>query len=136
VSAALTDLRKAIADQLQNTLGIEFVPGKLEGHQARDLGCTFPVGRTEVGEGELPELLTVKVRIYQRYVAVRSPEQPADPAPLEELAVRLLTALDDIQVGAGGVWFFRVPEVEIDMDDQGVEATVVAVAANAFVGGG
>jgi hypothetical protein len=135
--AALTDLRRAVALQLAATLEIEFVDGKLDGRQTRELGCTFPGGRSEVdADTVLYEVRTVFVRIYQRYEEVRNPQKPADPSRLEQLADRLLDAVGDIQSGTGGAWFFRVPTVEIDMDDQGLEATVTAWGENQFRTGG
>lgn len=132
--AALTLFRQAVQTQLQTALGIEFVPGRVDGPvQRQDLGCVWPVGVVEREENVGEQILTVQARVFKKYVEnARDSSKPYDPVELEQLQDDATEALDDIQTTAAGVWFFRVTEREILYDDRGVELTILGWSANDF----
>lgn len=128
---SLTSFRETIAATLSNGLGIPFVPGKLEGPQKHDIGCTFPDRKGEFPENVDLEQLQIFVRVYKKFERSRNQERPRDPAELEAIAEQIQTLLYPQQTSAGP-WFFRVTEIEFDMDDNGLQALIVSWESNLF----
>ena len=135
----MTDFRAAVKARLTTIFpDVNWVDGKLEGGPnvtRQELGCVFPDSELE-SEDTTYLNLGVVVRMFKRTadVAARGtePTQPRDPAPLEAWAETLRTSLDDIQVGAGGTWYFRVSGIEYDMDQYAFEAAIFGRGENPF----
>lgn len=130
---SLAATRAFLRDQLAAELGFAFADGLAEGPFPRqDAGFVALLSGGETEDVEV-EQLEFRVRVYRKLVATRSPQQPADPEPLEQLVESVYSALRDVQASpAAGVWFFRATGFEIDYDAQGVEVTVLALRQNPF----
>jgi hypothetical protein len=135
---SLKSFRFAVRDELATRLGLPFLDGYVEGPiQTRDLGCIWSVGKRENDENVQEEIVELRARVFRRWVQVRDEQQPIDTGPLEDMAESIQTALKDDQVRVTwqqehGIWMFRVTQVEIVLERQAVEATIVALQANLF----
>lgn len=130
---SLTTFRQAVAARAGTALSIATVlDGKLEGPvQRRDVVCSWPARKGELPDDADLEELEVFVRVLTAYVQRVDDETPWDPGPLETIAETLQAGLDDIQTAAGP-WFFRLVEVEIDVDRQSVTGRVLGWQRNLF----
>lgn len=131
---SLTTIRVGIQTELQRELGIRFVAGMLVGPiDTGNLGCVWTPGVRERANVQEQDVI-LKSRVYLQWKP--TDETLRDPAALENLAETFLTALRDEQVNQYGVWMYRVAEIEIDLETNGIEATITAVRANPFSMGG
>lgn len=127
---SMTSFREAVAAMLSAELGIDFVPGRIEGPvEGKDLGCTFPLRVSEEQGFIQQQNLFVGVRVFKAARTRQSPSKAFDPAPLEELAEQIQLALAKHQTGYGA-WFQRVTEIEFDSELRMVEAAVLGVQQN------
>ena len=133
----LTDFRTAVAGVVEETTGITVKPGKFDGPVRNgDLGCCYPVGVREDSANVNREILEVRVRLFLNVnERAADPELPLDPARLEALIEQCQAALSPSGEGAeptAGIWFARLSDSEINMEQYGVEMQIVAVAWNQF----
>jgi hypothetical protein len=136
LSITLTGFREAVQAELQVDIGIDFVPGVLVGPvEGRPLGCVWCAGKKEADDNVGDEIIEVHVRAFQAVVLPQDPTVPVDPGPLEELADQIVAALKDKQT-AFGPWFTRITELELDMETQGLEITLIGRQENQFLLGG
>ena len=131
-STSLGAFRSALLSQLSEDLGIEFKSGLLVGPiEGRDLGSVYTDRIAEVsGRIQEDELLAV-VRVFKAFEQQLDPQQPYDPAPLENLIDQLQASVKAHQTGISGVWFQRLTMATVDPVVQGVEATILGRALNA-----
>lgn len=131
---SLTSFRQAVQDELQKDLGITFVAGMLTAAaNDRTIGCVWAAGIRE-GSDINTEEIVLHARVFTQFEATQGYKQ-GDIDQLEQLAEQLQTALRDKQATLGP-WFFRVTEVELLIEEHGVQATIVAVDDNLFAAGG
>jgi hypothetical protein len=132
VASEMTELRARLAEVCSGALGVPFLEGRIDGPvHNRALGCVYPVNVAEDPDNVLNALIRVNVRVYQKWIEQTDPERPVTTEKLEEWVDALRVALSDAQL-TGGVWFFRLTNVEFDVDDQGVELSILAFADNLF----
>lgn len=129
----ISEFRQNVQDMFKNELGISFVPGLLDGpNQTMDwLGSVY-VRRIQEDPARIAEqqvFLTMRVYAPFSSQGVISPSEPYDPAPLEEMASKILDAIARNQTGLGA-WFQRVTAIDIDPETQGVQASILAYSSN------
>ena len=110
--AKSTVFREHVATVLGAALGIDFVPGKLDGPQERRaIACTFPIGIEEVSGQVDDEALYIGVRVFKTFRQKRDQKAAIDPGPYEALAELVQTTMRSNQT-AGGLWFNRVVAID------------------------
>jgi hypothetical protein len=123
MAAAVTTLREAVTQKLQDDLGIQFVAGKFDGPAAQDIGCVY-VSHSEPNRRDINlRDDTLVVRIFRPYIQ-RDPtvEMPLDPAPLEDLELAVLDSLQPVQDDQTYLpGFFEWLSTEFEHDLQGIE---------------
>lgn len=135
MTATLTTFRQTVANELATELGIPFVPGRVEGPIENGLlGCSWPAGKRENADDANVEELEIYVRVLRPFTERIEPRLPIDPTPLEDLADTFQTALEAVQTSAAP-WYFRVTELELDVDAYTITATLVGYGYNLFGGG-
>lgn len=134
----LSAWRRAVADLLEEAFpGFVVYSGFREG-QNRDLSVisVFSPGIAERQANVQVAELRLVVRAWPKVVPATGGERPLDPEPLEELALRLESTLQEAQTtlaSADGIWFTRLQRVEIDYEEWGCEAQLTAWADNPAV---
>jgi hypothetical protein len=133
----LTDFRLAVAAVVEETTGIRVKAGKFDGPvKNSDLGCAFPMGKREDSSNVSREIMEVRVRLFKNNQdRAADPEiSLLDPAPLEALIEECQQALAPDGTGGAnvGIWFARMTEAEVNMEQYGIEFAVIAVAWNQF----
>lgn len=125
---SLTSFRQAVQDKLQDAMGITFVAGMLTAADSnRDIGCVWIAGIRERSDVQTEEIVA-RARVFTQFEATQGYRQ-GDIDQLETLAEQFQTALKTIQLTAGP-WMFRVTEVQLLIDEHGVEATMVGIDDN------
>lgn len=126
---SLTSFRQAVQQQLAVALGIEVLSGKID--QAlpdRDVGCVWVAGVREYGSNVNVEEVIGKVRVFKQWEQTQAYQQ-GDIDELEALVETVQSALKAIGT-AGPLWYFRVTEVELLIEEHGIEATLVGYEQN------
>jgi hypothetical protein len=132
IASELTGLRTTLRDVCSEATGLPFLEGLVDGPvHNRALGCVYPVNIAEDSENVLIARIRMNIRVYQKWIEQTDPERPVSSQKLEEWADQLRVALSDNQL-SGGVWFFRLLNVEFDLEDQGIELSILAFADNMF----
>lgn len=127
---SMTTFRQGVAAVLATATGITFKDGRIIGPvDTGDIGCTYPVDKAEMGGNVDVEEITIRARILKQWQGQLDPTVPVDPAPLEELAETIQSALTGSQTTLGP-WFCRVVRVDFDLDSWAVDALVVGWAYN------
>lgn len=130
----LSDYRRAVAEKVQTTTGVKIKPGFFNG-PVRDgsLGCCWSVGVAE-DVNIVRQTMEARVRVYLRYDRQPDPEVPLDPLPLEDLIelCQVQISGEPLNLGVEGVWFARLTEAEINMEQYGVEMQFIAWAWNHY----
>ena len=130
--AKSTVFREHVATVLGAALGIDFVPGKLDGPQERRaIACTFPIGIEEVSGQVDDEALYIGVRVFKTFRQKRDQKAAIDPGPYEALAELVQTTMRSNQT-AGGLWFNRVVAIDLSQIDTAhmVEFTIMGRLEN------
>jgi len=134
----LTDWRAAVAAHLKTMFPTYTVySGYREGRSSdMDVIAVFSPGIREMADRVHTAEHRLFVRIWPRLISPVPGEEPRDPEQLEQLAVDLETALRAVQktlATSSGIWFTRLTNVEMDYDDWGCQATLVAWSKNPAV---
>ena len=130
MTSSLTTFREAVTSALSTALGVDFVAGMVDGPiEGRNLGCAWMLGVAEREENVQEEWLDLKVRVFSAWSQIGAPERPFDPALLEEWAETIQTTLKP-SITALGPWEARVTGVEFDMEQQGIEVSVLGWQPN------
>lgn len=132
--------RQAVVDLLDAAAAFEdyvVYSGFREGqHRDQSVIAVFSPGLGERAENVQVAELRLLVRAWPRVVPPTPGERPLDPSPLEELALSLESTLRGAQTSLAsstGVWFTRLQRVEIDYEEWGCQAVLVAMADNPAV---
>ncbi len=109
-----------------------FAPGKAPDTlppASSALGFVWATTIDQDESNQLIEHVTTMVRIYPIQSEQFDGETPIDPTPLYTAAELLQTSLE---AGAtpSSVWFFDVNTIELNHDDQYIEATIVGTRWN------
>jgi hypothetical protein len=132
----LTSFRLALQAYLKTTFSFEFESGQLEGPiEDRTVGCCWTVSVSEWPEDVQLEQITVGVRIFKQWQQQQGLPNPSI-SDLEDLAETLQEALKPVQTTLGSAWQFRLTQVELDLETNGIEGTIVALQPNPFNRGG
>ncbi len=134
----LTDWRAAVAAHLKTTFPTYTVySGYREGRSLElDVMAVFSPGISEMADRVHVAQHRLLVRAWPRLIPPVPGEAPRDPESLEQLAVDLEVALRSVQktlASASGIWFTRLTGVEMDYDDWGCQATLIAWSKNPAV---
>jgi hypothetical protein len=130
----ISQFRQNLQDMFARELAITIVPGMLEGANdtfGETIGSVY-VRRIQENPARVAEQqVFVILRVYLPFSssAVVSQNQPLDPTPLEDMAGKILDAIARNQTGLGA-WFQRVTAIDIDIEDQGVQAQILAYSQN------
>jgi hypothetical protein len=128
-----TAFRKNVQDMFQTNLGVTMVPGQLEGPNEWSattwLGSVAIAKVTENPRNVAEVHIYLLCRFFAPYKPPISPNEPYDPAPLEQMAEKIQLLVRSNQTGLGA-WFQRVTGLEFDLVDQGIQATFQATAEN------
>lgn len=130
----LTDYRLAVGAAVQNATGVKVKPGFFNGPVRNgDLGCCWSVGVAE-DANIVRQTMECRVRLYQRYDRQPDPEVPLVPDTLEAWAETCQVTISNgpLDLGVAGVWFARLAEFEINMEQMGVEMQWLAWAWNHY----
>lgn len=129
----LTSFRQGVANELAADLGITLVvDGRCEGPFTQELICSWSPGKAPYPTDVNLEQVEVRVRVFKAPPPRRHDAQlPFDPAPLEELAETIQTALKDKRT-ALGPWYFQLLELRIDDERWCVELQLVGLQDNLF----
>lgn len=136
----VTDWRLALVSALRTAFPLATVKsGQRNGvnKDGQDLIHVMFAGYDEDGG----QVVVANPRMFVRYWPTRAhapdDSSPWDPAPLEDAAVSLATALRGVQtsLAVDGLWYFRTVSVETDEDPEewGVQATLLGFATNVAV---
>jgi len=131
--AAMTTFRGQLAAHLQSSLGIEFLPGIITGPVAdRDVGCVWTAGIVPFEDNAQVAAVQVMVRVLQRTPGPLDTPAGVEEAMagLEQIAEDLSAALLAVKYSLLGVWYFRVLNMELDLEENGCEATIQAFREN------
>ena len=131
--ADATTFRLALMSHLQAELGVEFLPGIITGPSVdRDIGCCWTVGITPFEDNALVAVVQVHARVLQKTPGVLDTPALVEEAMagLEDLSEAMSAALLAIKYSLAGVWYFRVLNLEMDLEENGVEATLQAFRDN------
>jgi hypothetical protein len=133
--ASLTDFRTNVQSTLALALGITFESGILEGPiEDRTVGCCWSEGKREWAQDVNLEEILLKGRVLLQWKQQQGLNN-LQLSTLEELLEDVQAALKPIQVSSGP-WQFRLSEIEIVYEQNGVEFSLSALQANLFAIGG
>jgi hypothetical protein len=134
VTPTTTSFRLALALDLAAALGVDVVPGVIDGPVEQDVACVFPGSEAELETDANYLDFRVVVRVFRSFVPPTEPTYPADPSALEDLAWTIRTSLSPAVAThtAGVTVFYRVVSVDFLNDEQGIEAVVAAQIPNPF----
>jgi hypothetical protein len=125
--------RQNVQDMFARELDVTFVPGLLEGpNQTPDwLGSCYLRRVQEDAMRVNEQQIFLVVRVFAPFTGqgTLQPTAPADPQPLEEMAMKIQAAISRNQTGLGA-WFQRVQAIDIDPETMGVQASVFAYSSN------
>lgn len=130
----LTDYRLAVGAAVENATGIQVRPGFFNGPVRNgNLGCCWTVGVAE-DVNIVRQTMEARVRLFLRYDRQPDPEVPLDPSPLEALIETCQVSISNnpLDLGVAGVWFARLSEAEVNMEQYGVEMQWLAWAWNHY----
>lgn len=129
--STITEFRANVAKAFADGLEMKIVPGKLAGpNQTREwIGSCWLERVREDPARVMEQQVFIGLRCWAPFKAQKSPVVPYDPTPLEEMAEKILYTIAINQTGLGA-WFQRVTSILFDPDNQGLEASIFAYAAN------
>lgn len=129
----ITSYRAAVQQAFADGLDIKFVGGRLEGPNqfGEWLGSVYLQRVQEDAARVAEQQIFLVVRVFAPFSSQGSlsPSEPYDPAPLEQMAEKILAVAAANQTGLGA-WFQRVTSIEIDPVTQGIQAMVFAYSSN------
>ena len=130
----LAAYRLAVGAAVQEATGIKVKAGFFNGPVRNgDLGCCWSVSVAE-DDNIVRQTMEARVRLYKRFDRQPDPEVPLDPSPLEDLieVCQVTISQGPLDLGVAGVWFARLTEAEINMEQNGVEMQWIAWAWNHY----
>jgi hypothetical protein len=131
---SLTTIRQGLQAELQADLGIRMVAGIINApDDTEDIGCVWVAGLSQRNDVQAEDI-EIHARVLLQYK--QTEPKLRDPAALEALAESVQTSLRDKQAGQFGMWMYDLTQIEIDLENNFVEATIVATTQNPFAMGG
>lgn len=131
----ISEFRQNVQKVFEEGLKVQFVPGRLEGPNqfGEWLGSCY-LERVQEDPARVDEQqIFITLRLFAPYVQQRSPNEPYDPTPLEEMAEKILATIAANQTNLGA-WYQRVRSIDFDPVSQGVQAQVFAFSGNPGTG--
>lgn len=137
--SALADFRDYVAGVCQTATGITIVPGRFNGPlQGFDKGCAYMIGKAEDTTDVAQVRYEVRVRLFKD-IQPFDGDDPEDK-PRDDSALVALAELCEVAASASGVdetagdsvWYYRLTEYEVNLDQYGVEMAFMAYADNKF----
>lgn len=136
-----TATRQLVQTELASILGIAFVGGRVDGPiEDRDLGCVW-TSTIAPADDITVQNVDIRVRVFKQWKLndLATGDEELLLAALEALAEQVQAALSTIKASgsmlATGAWFLQtIPDIEIDTESAGIEASVIVARANPFIG--
>lgn len=134
MSNLITDWREQLITHLEASFPNAEVEAGERPHQPsrdKDRLCVFSPGFGEAGDVNFANPL-MTVRYWVKDPKTKVSPVPRDDTPLEQAAWDLSTALQPVQttLDPGQRYYFRLTSVEIDREEQGVEAKLLMWTLN------